>query len=60
MGLFSPSEIVMLARRIQIAKKLLAKESYRTIHEEMHVGEGTITSLDKYGQLRVVKDLFNM
>ncbi len=44
--LLTPSEQVMLGRRWQIAKKLIAGESYLDIRHELRVGFTTIESVD--------------
>lgn len=46
--LLSTSETVMLARRIQIAKMLLAEFSYNQIREELGSGFGTISSVQRW------------
>ncbi len=48
MGLVSPSEMLMLARRIQVAQKLLEDKSYKDISSEMNVGEGTVSSVARW------------
>lgn len=47
-GLLTPGEIVMLARRIQIARKLLEEKSYFEIKKELKVGSDTIFRTDKW------------
>lgn len=47
-GLLTPSEVVMLARRIQIARKLLEEKSYFEIKNELKVGSDTIFRTDKW------------
>ena len=46
LGLFSPSESLMLARRIQIAKLLLEGENYENIRKNLGVGNSTIQKTD--------------
>jgi uncharacterized protein YerC len=45
MGLLTPSEALMFARRIQIAFMLLEEKSYAEIKKELHVGTSTIVSV---------------
>lgn len=46
LGLFSPSESLMLARRIQIAKLLLDGKNYEDIRQALGVGNSTIQKTD--------------
>jgi len=46
LGLFSPSESLMLARRIQIAKLLLDGRNYEDIRKSLGVGNSTIQKTD--------------
>lgn len=46
LGLFSPSESLMLARRIQIAKLLLDGKKYEDIRKILGVGNSTIQKTD--------------
>ena len=46
LGLFSPSESLMLARRIQIAKLLLDGANYEDIRKTLGVGNSTIQKTD--------------
>jgi len=46
--LLSLSEMVMVARRIQIAKKLMNGMGYAEIIEEMKVGKATIAQVDRW------------
>ena len=46
--LLSLSEIVMISRRIHIAKLLLKNRTYIEIMEDMKVGTATITQVDKW------------
>jgi uncharacterized protein YerC len=46
LGLFSPSESLMLARRIQIAKLLLDGKNYEDIRKKLGVGNSTIQKTD--------------
>ena len=48
MGLLSPSEILMLARRIQIAQMLLKEKNYREICEEISVSQSTVASVARW------------
>ncbi len=49
MGLFTPSEALMFARRIQIAEMLLDEEiSYNEIKEELGVGDSTIANVARW------------
>lgn len=47
-GLLSPSEILMLARRIQIANMLLEEKKYKFIGESIDVGTSTIASVSRW------------
>ena len=46
--LLTPSERVMLGRRIMIARKLLSGESHRKIEEEMKVGRDTVQRVQRW------------
>lgn len=46
--LFTPSEIVMIGRRMQIAELMVNGWSYHSIQEELNVGLGTIKSVDRW------------
>lgn len=46
--LLTPSEIVMISRRLGIAQKLVQGESYLTIRQELGVGLSTIQSVDRW------------
>lgn len=49
LGLMTPSEALMFARRIQIAKALLQeKNSYENIRGKLKVGFQTITKIDRW------------
>jgi len=48
MGLLSASEILMLARRVQIAQLLLDDMSYREISKKIHVSESTVASVARW------------
>jgi len=47
-GLLTPSEMLMVARRIRIAQRLLEGETYDTIQEELGVGTLTIAKTEKW------------
>lgn len=47
-GALLPSEKVMLARRIRIAKKLLDETPPTTIQSELHVGQSTIETVKQW------------
>ena len=47
-GLLTPSEALMMARRIQIAKLILEDKSYDEIKKESRVGTDTINKTDKW------------
>lgn len=58
-GLLSPSEILMLARRVQIAKMLLDDKKYKTIRDSIDVGEATIAGVSRWleaGESSVFKE----
>lgn len=46
--LMSPDELVMLSRRVQIAKLLLTGKTHVDIIEELNVGSTTIERVDKW------------
>ncbi len=46
--LLTPSESLMIARRIQIAKMLLQGRYYEDIRQELGVGSSTISNVDKW------------
>lgn len=48
MGLLTPSEALMFARRIQIAKMLLDDKSYDEIRKELKVGLSTVASVSNW------------
>ncbi|SRR6266567_2869564 len=48
LGLFSPSESLMLARRIQIARMLLDGANYEKIRKDLGVGNSTIQKTDSW------------
>ncbi|PID52213.1 MAG: hypothetical protein CR972_02935 [Candidatus Moraniibacteriota bacterium] len=43
--LLSSSELLMVSRRVQIAKMLLKEKSYREISQKLHVSETTISAV---------------
>lgn len=48
MGLLTPSEALMLSRRIQIAQMLLEDHSYEDICRELNVGSQTVASVYRW------------
>lgn len=50
LSLFTASEHVMLARRIQIAKRLIAGRSSIAIRRELRVGQATVDSIHAWLQ----------
>ena len=46
--LLTPSERIMLARRIQIAKRLLRGWTYHEVMRDLHVGQDTIQKVDRW------------
>lgn len=46
--LLTLSEIVMISRRIQVAKMLLESKTYEEIKEEMHVGTATVAQVERW------------
>ena len=48
LGLFTSSESLMMARRIQIARMLLEDKSYEEIQKKLKVGSHTVHSADKW------------
>lgn len=48
MGLLTPSEALMFARRIEIAGMLLANKSYNEIIDELGVGKTTIKDVARW------------
>ncbi|MCK5020599.1 MAG: hypothetical protein KAS32_26505, partial [Candidatus Peribacteraceae bacterium] len=47
-GLLLPSEKIMVARRIKIAKEIIAKKPQTKIQVEMHVGQSTVDSVEEW------------
>jgi uncharacterized protein YerC len=47
-GLLTPSEMLMVARRVHIARRILEGKTYIEICEEMGVGNGTIRGVEKW------------
>lgn len=45
-GLLTPSEQIMLGRRIWISRMILENKRYNEISERLHVGPGTIASVE--------------
>lgn len=48
MGLLTPSEALMFARRIQIAQMLIEEKNYDVIREDLGVGHSTIASVARW------------
>lgn len=48
MGLLTPSEALMFARRIQVAIMLLKEESYDNIKKKLGVGDSTIAAVARW------------
>lgn len=46
--LFSPSEVTMLGRRIEIARRLVRGKTYVDVRNELKVGFSTIRSVDNW------------
>src|SRR3989338_1636821 len=46
--LLTPSERIMLGRRIIIARMLIAGKSYDAVGKELHVGNGTISRVHRW------------
>ncbi len=44
-GLLTPSEALMLARRIQVAKSLTREQNFREIIEDLHVSPRTVSTV---------------
>jgi len=44
-GTLTPSEALILSRRMQIAKRIIEKKTYREIKDELKVGDSTITKV---------------
>lgn len=57
--LLTPSELIMLSQRLEIAERLLEGKSYATIRKEIKVGISTIQSVDQWLE-RMVRDYQNM
>lgn len=55
-SLLTPSEIIMIGRRILIAERLLQEQTYTEIREELKVGTSTMLGvhkwLDQVGQIK--------
>ncbi|MDO8512332.1 MAG: Trp family transcriptional regulator [bacterium] len=49
----TPSEIIMLARRIQIADGLIKGKGYRELHEKYGIGMSTVQLVDKWLRVTV-------
>ena len=47
-GLLTESEIIMLGRRLQIARKLLSNIPVHTIEKELHVGQTTVDAVTRW------------
>lgn len=47
-GLLTPSENLMIARRIQIGKKIIEGKSYEKIRKELNVGFDTIAKTENW------------
>ncbi len=47
-GMMTPSEALMFARRMQIAKMLIKEETYDSIKRELGTGKSTISQVDKW------------
>lgn len=47
-GLFTPSEVLMIARRIQVAKMLLDKASYKNINKKLKVSHQTTRKVEHW------------
>ncbi len=47
-GLFTPSETLMIARRVQIAKLLLEDDDYETIRKKLKVSNQTISKVEHW------------
>lgn len=56
MGLFTASEMLMIARRIQIAKMLAGGESYDAIREKLKVGHCTTATIEHWLQSEEKRD----
>lgn len=48
LGLFTPSEVVMIARRIQVVKMIIDEKSYDEIREKLKVSNQTITKMEHW------------
>jgi uncharacterized protein YerC len=46
--LLTESERIMMGRRILIARKLIAGETFRTINAELHVGKDTVWRVERW------------
>jgi len=47
-GTLTPSEALMLARRMQVAKRIIMGKSYEKIVEDLSVGKTTITNVSNW------------
>ncbi len=61
MGLLTPGEAVMFARRIQIAKLLLKGETYEDVRKKLSVGLTTVSNVAQwlYGENKEFRDQIN-
>ncbi len=48
MGLFTPSEVVMVARRIQVVKMIIEGFNYNEIRKKLKVSNQTITKMEHW------------
>ena len=48
LGLFTPSEVVMIARRIQVVKMIIDKANYDEIRAKLKVSNQTITKMEHW------------
>ncbi|MBU0458691.1 helix-turn-helix domain-containing protein [Patescibacteria group bacterium] len=47
-GVLSPSETVMVARRIQAAKRLLNKEPQTKVMKDLNIGQSTVDKVEQW------------
>ncbi len=48
LGLFTPSEVIMIARRIQVVKMIIDGANYDEIREKLKVSNQTITKMEHW------------
>tara|TARA_Y100000310_G_C20212210_1_gene591860 strand:+ start:104 stop:403 length:300 start_codon:yes stop_codon:yes gene_type:complete len=47
-GMLTPSERIMIARRIRVAKKVLKKQGQVAIQDQLGVGQSTVDTVERF------------